>query len=169
MLTREQMHRFQYHLAFDLDRIAVPRRPCHWIATPDGDSGYEWCPTCGRAKARHLRRHDRRHRSDYILDGGWRTEHDSLPICHGCGAYLDGSLTGYGASYELDHYLENGLSTDPSVDAVYFAEIIGAMLPDHEDAPRAFALAEAVIAAARRPPLSTTGRGEAARNCQGGK
>lgn len=133
-------------IGFDLDRIAVRCKPCHWISTPNGDHGDEWCPDCGYFKVRNLRRHDRKHRADYILDGGWRTEHDSMPICAGCGAFLDGALTTYGAKQELEYYRECGLSTRRDVDALYLGEIIGSLCFDDEDAPMALELAEALTA-----------------------
>lgn len=133
-------------IGFDLDRIAVKRRPFHWILTPDGDHGEEWCPDCGHFKVRNLRRHDRKRRADYILDGGWRTEHDGIRICAGCAAFLDGGLTTYGAKSELEYYRECGLSTQRDVDALYLSEIIGSLCFDDEDAPFALSLAEAVVA-----------------------
>lgn len=115
-------------LAWELSKVAKETKPCHWISTPDGDQGSEWCPDCGYYKVRNLRRHDRRHRRDYILDGGWRTDHDSMPICAGCGAILAGSLTSYGASEELAYYLESGLSEAPHTDAIYLSEIVDSLV-----------------------------------------
>lgn len=132
-------------LVWALSRISAPVRPCHWIATPNGDNGYEWCPDCGYFKVRNLRRHDRKRRNDYILDGGWRTSHDSMPGCHGCGALLDGSLTSYGASSELDYYEEAGLSTDPKVDALYLSEILDNLPEDDGRLELAMSLARALL------------------------
>ena len=39
-----------------------------------------------------------------IIDGGWSTEHDSAPFCEGCGRLLEGSLTNYGISEEVEHF-----------------------------------------------------------------
>lgn len=139
-------------LPFDLDKIAVETRRCHWISTPDGDNGHEWCKTCGHYKIRNLRRHDRKRREDYILDGGWRTEHDYQPMCHGCGAYLDGCLTKYGARQGMDHYRSEGLSTRPDIDALYLSEILGSLPEDDEDFPLAVRLAQEILASPRSDP-----------------
>lgn len=160
-LTEAQRKRFRF-ISFDLDKVAAKRRNCHWISTPDGDNGYEWCPTCVYYKVRNLRRHDRRRREDYRVDGGWRTEHDSFPICHGCGAFLDGSLTEYGAREEIEYYRSSGLSTRADVDALYLSEIAGALNEDDEEAPFVFSMAKKVLKAAGRAALedATRGRGE---------
>lgn len=125
------------NLAWDLAKVAIATKNCHWISTPNGDQGREWCHDCGRAMVRHLRRRDRKNREDYILDGGWRTEHDSMPICAGCGTFLGGNLTAHGASQEMLYYEENGLSTRPDVDALYLSEIIDALDDDDKDARKA--------------------------------
>jgi hypothetical protein len=97
-----------------LDPIAetVPVKNAHWITLPDGSSYYgshgaEWCRDCARPMIRHLRRKDRRHRRDYVLDGGWCSEHETPPHCAGCGVKLECTLTSYGALEELDHFRDN--------------------------------------------------------------
>lgn len=122
-------------LIWDLNRVAAPVKDCHWIVTPEGDQGREWCPDCGSAKVRNMRRHDRKRRADYILDGGWRSSHDYMPACAGCGSLLDSALTSYGARAELENYEELGSSTEPAIDAIYLCEIIEAL----EDEDREFA------------------------------
>lgn len=114
-------------LGWELDKIAAPTRPCHWIKTPNGDQGNEWCPHCGYFKVRNMRRRDRRRGADYILDGGWRTDSDIMPMCHACGAYLDASLTSYGASEQLEYYREAGLNGPRDVDALYLSEILNSL------------------------------------------
>lgn len=80
----------------------------YWIVTPDGEyisnNGNEWCHDCGTAKVRNLRNHDRKRADEYILDGGWVTEHDTPPMCAHCGVKLEASLLFYGGTYELDHF-----------------------------------------------------------------
>src|SRR3546814_9266545 len=49
-------------------------QPHHWISTPEGDEGSEWCPACGLAKVKELLAEDPDHAGDYFLDGGWRTD-----------------------------------------------------------------------------------------------
>jgi len=149
------------YLSFALDRIAAKTLPCHWIVTPDGDQGYEWCPTCGYYMVRNLRRRDKRRREDYILDGGWRTSHDTTPICHNCGALLDGAMTEYCAEEEIAYYREYGLSDRPDIDALYLSEIIGAMGWDyggkeHEDRDFILSLAQQLL-----PAAPTAGGGDA--------
>ena len=104
------------------NKIALKR--CHWIVTPDGDLGTEWCTDCGYFKVRNLRRHDRKRRQDYLLDGGWRTDHDHTPFCEACGELLDGNLTNYGSVTELEHYQEYGFSTNVILDAYFLEEML---------------------------------------------
>lgn len=100
-------------LIFALAPLArmVDEKPSHWLFTPDGeyesDHGSEWCSACGRAVLRHLRKKDKKRRADYILDGGWCTEHDVPPHCAGCGVKLIGTLLEYGGIQELAHFREN--------------------------------------------------------------
>lgn len=102
----------------------VKVKRCHWISIPLGDLGTEWCTDCGRAKVRNLRRRDRKNRSDYILDGGWRTDHDSQPFCACCGAVLDGALTEYAALEELEFYREHGFRPCEPSDAYILDEML---------------------------------------------
>lgn len=139
-----------YKLMWELSRHAVETPRCHWISTPEGDQGHEWCPRCGYYKVRNLKRHDRGRRADYFLDGGWRTSHDSMPMCAGCGVLLDGALTSCGARQELDYYEENGLSTNRAVDALYLSEILSE-IPDDQTA---VALAQQLLQAIA--PLAVT-------------
>lgn len=113
----------------------VDERECHWISTPNGDQGNEWCPSCGRAMVRHLRRHEKslRLRGDYILDGGWRTAHDGPVFCAGCGVRLNGSLTEYGAEEELEHYNTYGFRPGNAHDAYELTEMLSALEYTSED------------------------------------
>lgn len=90
----------------------IERASAHWIS--GDDDGLDRCEACALAEIRRLIAEDPERRDDISLDGGWRREHDASPICDGCGARLDGSLTAYGAEGELAHFLENGVSgVDP--------------------------------------------------------
>lgn len=86
-------------------------KSAHWISTPDGtyetDNGSEWCSDCGMAMLKHLRKHDRKRADQYILDGGWVSEHDTPPMCAHCCVKLEATLLFYGGTYELDHFREN--------------------------------------------------------------
>ncbi|WP_029002804.1 hypothetical protein [Azorhizobium doebereinerae] len=135
----------RYELGAALDAIAAPTKPLHWVG--GADDGRDWCRDCARAVVRHLRRHDRKNRDDYVLDGGWRREQDSMPTCSGCGAHLSADLTRYGAEEEAAYYLENGLSNTlegRAVDALYLSEIL-ANLPDGEDRDTLTAMAMTLI------------------------
>lgn len=83
----------------------------YWIATPDGEylsnNGNEWCYDCGTAKVKNLRKHDRKRADEYLLDGGWVSEHETPPMCAHCGVKLRASLLVYGGLYELDHFRDN--------------------------------------------------------------
>lgn len=108
------------HPIFKGIKIRYPR----WISTPDGDQGEEWCSDCGYYKVRNLRRRDRKRRTDYILDGGWRTEEDHFCNCVACGVILDVSLTDYGLEEAVRTFEECGLSTSTQVDAYEIGEML---------------------------------------------
>ncbi len=78
----------------------------HWVH--GDDESRNWCYTCCKAKARHLRRHgDRNMRKEYRIDGGYSTSFEDGPtFCEGCGNLLHYSLTRSGLEEELDHFLE---------------------------------------------------------------
>ena len=125
---------FINHRSFiDLERALQPLaanvevRALHWIHTPEGDQGNEWCFDCGRYKVRNLRRRDRKNREDYGLDGGWRTEEEGFKFCEGCGAHLDAHVLPYGVYSELDYYREYGFSTDATLDAYYISEMLNSL------------------------------------------
>lgn len=81
--------------------------PCHWVhdAQVVDDARFEasanFCLACCTAA---VTVHE-----GLTVDGGWSTEHDSVPTCETCGTHLWGSLTEYGAEQELDHYKAFGL------------------------------------------------------------
>lgn len=103
-------------------------KDCHWISTPNGDYGMEYCDDCGEKLVEKLRSEDQENADDYILDGGWRTDHDTTVWCEDCGVRLNGALTDYGASEELAHYVCEGIhSFSPEV-AYDISELI-----DHYD------------------------------------
>mgnify|MGYP006170815271 CR=1 FL=1 len=119
-------------------------KDAHWICTPDGEythsvsGGSNWCRDCARAIVRHLRKKDRNRerRSDYILDGGWPTEHETPPFCAHCGARLDAILLSYGALEELDHFRENPPTPWNAGEAYEISEMLSAFEvtgPDDSD------------------------------------
>lgn len=128
----------------------------YWITTPDGeylsDNSNEWCRGCGTAKVKHLRKHDRKRRGDYILAGGWCTEHDTPPHCAHCNVKLEASLLTYGGLYELDHFRDNP-PVPGNVDHAYeISEMLLALAytkpENHQFALEAIEIARALIAAA---------------------
>lgn len=124
----------------------------YWITTPDGEylsnNGNEWCRDCGSAKVKHLRRHDRRHADAYILDGGWVSEHESPPMCAGCGVKLRATLLIYGGISELDHFRGHPPELSPS-QAYEISEMLSAFQytkPEHDDLAReAIAIGRALV------------------------
>src|SRR3546814_20939206 len=52
-------------------------QPHHWISTPEGDEGREWCLACGLAKVKDLLAAAPDPAGDSLLHGGWRKESDS--------------------------------------------------------------------------------------------
>lgn len=97
----------------------------HWVRTPKEDLG-DYCRGCGRAVTRHLRRRERNRslRSEYILDGGWRTESDGPRYCEGCGVKLDFALTDYGVTSELEHFAHYGVRPGSTDDARCLLEVL---------------------------------------------
>lgn len=132
-------------------------RNAYWISTPDGEylsnNGNEWCRTCGLYMVRHLKRQDRKRRDDYLLDGGWTSEHDTPPACAHCGVRLKAHLTIHGAAYELDHFRESPPQPGCPDDAYSFVEILYAVEyvseEDAEIAEEAISLAKALVLAQR--------------------
>jgi hypothetical protein len=120
----------------------------HWIRMPNGgsyetDNGSEWCRDCASFMIRHLRKKDPKRRDEYILDGGWASEHDTPPMCCQCGAKLTASLLTYGGIYELEHFAENP-PTPGNVDHAYeVSEMISAFLCVSD--PQYFAAADEAI------------------------
>jgi hypothetical protein len=100
----------------------------HWISTPKGDEGNEWCYGCGSAKVEELRTADPEHADDYFLDGWWAIEDDSSCWCEGCGARLNSIMTDYCAASELDHYVTYGVTPFCAEIAYDLSELI-----DHFD------------------------------------
>lgn len=78
----------------------------HWIH--GADSGEDFCYKCCKKEVANLKKKDPK--GEYIVDGGWRTDHDTPPFCYRCGRRLDGCLTDYGCEAELDHFLEHGVN-----------------------------------------------------------
>jgi len=133
-------------------------KAAYWISTPRGEyqthhGNNEWCRDCGTFMVRHLRRRerDRGKRRDYILDGGWSSEHDTLISCTQCGARLACSLLSYGAWEEIGYFEENGVRPGNAADAYDLSEALFALeyatMEDRSDLRRACKVGRAAIKA----------------------
>lgn len=116
------------------DQVEV--KPPHWLHTPDNDDGENWCCECGTHKIKNLRKKARKNRDEYFLDGGWRTEEESLISCISCGVQLDVSLLPYGVSNELEIIKQWGFYEPTTYTAFVIVEILNSvscqMDPDDE-------------------------------------
>lgn len=133
----------------------------HWIVTPDGEyisnNGNEWCYRCGSAKVRNLRKRNPKRADEYLLDGGWVSEHDTPPHCAHCGVKLRAHLLIYGGIYELDHFRDN----PPVPGNVDHAHEISEMLSAfHYTAPEHNELAAEAIEIGRALVAASKGEGE---------
>ncbi len=119
--------------------------PAHWISTPDGDHGDEWCSVCGYYKVRNLRRHDRKNRQDYILDGGWLAESDIFPNCAGCGKQLDILPTDYCIAELIENFEGHGFYEDTKTCAFEIDEILEYVSYRSSDDPEMETMRQAAI------------------------
>lgn len=89
----------------------------HWIGGDGADQGPSYCRSCAEAEVAAGR-------AEYV-DGGWQQENDGCCHCETCGRLLEYTLTEYGASEELDHYLSGGLAGQVSPeDAFHIAKML---------------------------------------------
>ncbi len=128
-LTFEEQARAEAIFSAGAARYADQVKAAHWIHGADG--GMDYCRECALAiiekekvRRRRLPKVEKKDSEVPSLDGGWRTEHDSPPICDECNAPLDGSLTNYGAETELDHFLENGFDPECDADCHAMSEVL---------------------------------------------
>lgn len=100
----------------------VEAKDAYWI---DGaDSGEDYCYDCAKKEVEKLRQKDPENSEEYCIAGGYRTEHDGTPFCTTCSCRLDGNLTDYGASSEVDHFLECGFDPDSADDCFSMNEVV---------------------------------------------
>lgn len=95
---------------------------CHWIYNGP-DEGANYCERCALKEIKRIRKEY----PDASLDGGWRTEHDSLPYCETCHKPLDGSLTYYGAEQEIEHFLEYNFDPESAADCYSLDEALNSI------------------------------------------
>lgn len=123
-----------------IDAIAAPFRSevqdMHWISTPNGDEGSEWCYNCGNARIDELRAANPQHSEDYFLDGGWAIEDDSTCWCERCGVRLNSIMTDYCASSELDHYVATGIVSFCEEIAYDISELVNHYAYEHDKTDR---------------------------------
>lgn len=137
----------------------VDVKSAHWICTPNGEyethnGEREWCRDCGTFVVRHLRRRDRKHRQDYILDGGWPSEHETPIFCAHCGAKLECILLVSGGLYELEHFAENQPTPGNRNHAFELYEMLSAFEyvgPEHAEAAQEAIKIGRVFVEAGRP------------------
>ena len=73
----------------------------HWI---NGyDEGLSFCYPCAQKKVDELRKSDPD--GEYCVDGGGGTDGDGTPYCETCGQRLDNTLTEWGCTEEVRHFL----------------------------------------------------------------
>jgi len=160
----------------DCDRLIAVLHPMtrgvrvkrgYWITDPDcgmhiNENGGDWCYLCGSVTVLQLQALDAERRDEYTLDGGWRSEHDTPPMCAGCGAKIDGALLLYGAVYELEHFREHPPKSGSADDCYAICEMLAALsFTSVEDAPlaqEAIAIADAMLRNADSTPLPAGGR-----------
>lgn len=95
----------------------------YWITGDHGDSGGEYCRECAAKKCSEL--NASKPREHWEVDGGFSLENDSLPFCETCSKRLDGSLTQYGCTVEVDHFTESGFNPDSPDDCYSMERVIG--------------------------------------------
>lgn len=115
-------------------------KDAYWISTPDGeyvsDNGNEWCRECGTSKLLSLRSEDPEQQDEYILDGGWVSEHDGPIHCSQCGVRLKSNMLTTGCSWEIDHFAEHPPRPGSPDDTYAVHEILEALeyaSADHSD------------------------------------
>ena len=122
-------------MARKLEAFAAPLDPppMHWIG--EGDAGPDYCrECCERIVANHNAYSAPK--DWWYVEGGWdcRRSSDTPSACEECGKTLGYSLTEYGVSEEIEHFLEN-MPTAPMGHEEAYA--LGAMLEGaawHKDA-----------------------------------
>lgn len=120
-------------------------KPEHWIH--DWDESFSFCYDCAAKKVAELKAAPEDPNADYMIDGGWGIEGDSMAFCETCHCPLDNSFTDYGCKSELDHFEEYGFELTPA-DCYSLDNILGAQLWEGGDlSDRIHALAEKIIAA----------------------
>lgn len=101
----------------------------HWIGGADADQGPSYCRSCAEAEVAAGR-------AEYV-DGGWQQENDGCCHCETCGRLLDYTLTEYGASEEIDHYMGTELAGPISPEDAFH---IAKMLEQDEKNPQALSI-----------------------------
>ncbi len=95
---------------------APERLSCHWFGADFHDACEDFCRPCAEKLVDQKYAADparfvdlygdcgsAEDRYQAAIDGGWCTDHDSIPFCETCGAKLDGNLTADGIEEEVDH------------------------------------------------------------------
>lgn len=141
MPTHEQIDEIMQFLSEHARGVQV--LPCFWIN--GWDEGLNYCLKCCEYEVSRLQS-DNSLAEHVEVDGGWSTEHDSVPFCDRCGARLQGSLTEYGASLILQSVRESPVDWLEREGWYDLEQAIGALLD--QDVP--WALVGRAVRRARR-------------------
>jgi hypothetical protein len=118
ILTEEEQNKLEALFAAGAAKEDVV--DAYWIH--GADTGEDYCFACAKKAVAALSAKDPA--GEYSVDGGYPCERDSLPFCETCGLRLDGCLTDYGCSEELDHFIENGFAPANTSDCYSMDEVI---------------------------------------------
>jgi hypothetical protein len=119
-LTEKELETFMKLIGPGAAEIEKDVKDAHWIY--GADDGADYCEECALERINNIDKTDPDRELE--LDGGWRTEHDSLPTCDACGCQLDGCLTYYGADCEIEHFKENGFDPQSAYDCFAMSEVL---------------------------------------------
>jgi len=119
----------------------------HWIGNhPDGEQSVEFCPTCVKQAVANLKEGNNTdgltsltdeeksevESSPPHIDGGWRSEYDTIPRCDTCSVLLTGSLTSTAVDEEISHYesIEGDIEISRNEQAYELLELFDAIVTD---------------------------------------
>jgi len=116
------IHEFLYHALCELDkRASVPEEPYWFIDHPIYDEGFSFCRDCIKLLSPNgLIGED--------FGGGYCCESDGVEFCESCGKPLNYTLTGYGVTNELGHFLESGIDWNKPTECFELSSVIHGMV-----------------------------------------
>ncbi len=106
----------------------VKSQPEHWISggvgNHDHDESKSYCYDCAKKEIARLKQEEPS--GEWSVGGGYGGQGDSTPSCESCGVRLENSLTRYGCSVEVSHFLEYGFDPASGDDCRSMHEVIEA-------------------------------------------